>query len=80
MSSTPDVLKKIIARKHKEIAERSRQVSLQAMIERAKSADACRGFVEAMSAKIAVGQAAVIAEIKKASPSKGVMREHYGEA
>jgi indole-3-glycerol phosphate synthase len=77
MSSTPDVLKKIIARKHEEIAERSQQVSLEAMIELAKTADGCRGFVEAMKAKIAAGQAAVIAEIKKASPSKGVMREHF---
>lgn len=77
MSNTPDILKKIIARKHEEIAERSQQVSLEEMIERAKSADVCRGFVAAMQEKIAAGQAAVIAEIKKASPSKGVMREHF---
>lgn len=77
MSNTPDILKKIIARKHEEIAERSQQVSLDEMIERAKNADACRGFVAAMKTKIATGQAAVIAEIKKASPSKGVMREHF---
>lgn len=77
MSSTPDILKKIIARKREEIAERSEQVSLEAMIERAKSADSCRGFVDAMKNKIAAGQAAVIAEIKKASPSKGVMREYF---
>jgi len=77
MSSTPDILKKIIARKREEIAERSEQVSLEAMIERAKSADSCRGFVDAMKNKIAGGQAAVIAEIKKASPSKGVMREYF---
>lgn len=77
MSDTPDILKKIIARKHEEIAERSKKVSLEQMIERAKAAEPCRGFVEAMKSKIAAGQSAVIAEIKKASPSKGVMREHF---
>ncbi|MCF6338150.1 MAG: indole-3-glycerol phosphate synthase TrpC [Gammaproteobacteria bacterium] len=77
MNSTPDILKKIIARKHEEIAERSQQTSLAEMIERAKMADACRGFVDAMKNKIATGDAAVIAEIKKASPSKGVIREDF---
>lgn len=77
MSNTPDILKKIIARKREEIAERSQQVSLDEMVERAAAADACRGFVASMKNKLAAGQAAVIAEIKKASPSKGVMREHF---
>jgi len=77
MSNTPDILKKIIARKHEEIAKRSQQVSLAEMIECAKTADACRGFVDALKNKIAAGDAAVIAEIKKASPSKGVIRAHF---
>lgn len=77
MSNTPDILKKIIARKHEEITSRSQQTSLAEMIERAKAADACRGFVDAIKSKIAAGDAAVIAEIKKASPSKGVIREHF---
>ena len=77
MADTPDILKKIIARKYEEIAERSQRVSLNEMIERAKMADPCRGFVDSMKSKIAAGQSAVIAEIKKASPSKGVMREHF---
>ncbi len=77
MSNTPDILKKIIARKHEEIASRSQQTRLAEMIEHAKAADACRGFVDAMKNKIAAGDAAVIAEIKKASPSKGVIREHF---
>ena len=77
MSDTPDILKKIIARKHEEIAERSQKVSLAEMIECAAAADPCRGFVDAMKNKIAAGQSAVIAEIKKASPSKGVMREYF---
>ncbi len=80
MSNTPDILKKIIVRKYEEIDMRSQQVSLAEMIERAavaNSADACRGFVDAMKNKMAAGDAAVIAEIKKASPSKGVIREHF---
>ncbi|HEC20665.1 MAG TPA: indole-3-glycerol phosphate synthase TrpC [Gammaproteobacteria bacterium] len=77
MSSTPDILKKIIDRKYEEIAERRRKVNLDALRERAQMADACRGFVAAIKDKIAAGDAAVIAEIKKASPSKGVMREHF---
>jgi len=77
MNNTPDILKKIIARKHEEIAERGQQVCLLEMIDRAKTADACRGFVDAIKSKIVAGDAAVIAEIKKASPSKGVMREHF---
>jgi indole-3-glycerol phosphate synthase len=80
MSRTPDILQKIIARKREEIAERSRQLSLAEMRERAGTADACRGFVTAIQGKIAAGQAAVIAEIKKASPSKGVIREDFHPA
>jgi indole-3-glycerol phosphate synthase len=80
MSGTPDILKKIVSRKREEIAERSQQVSLAEMIESARTADACRGFVAAIQHKIAAGQAAVIAEIKKASPSKGVMREDFRPA
>ena len=53
MSNTPDILKKIIARKHEEIAERSQQVSLAEMVERAAAADPCRGFVAAIKTKIA---------------------------
>jgi indole-3-glycerol phosphate synthase len=80
MNGTPDILIKIIARKHEELAERSRQMSLAEMIERAKMADVCRGFVAAIEDKIRAGKAAVIAEIKKASPSKGVMREDFRPA
>ena len=77
MTDTPDILKKIISRKVEEIAERSSEVSLEELKERIESASPVRGFVAAIQSKIEQGQAAVIAEIKKASPSKGVMRENF---
>lgn len=80
MNNTPDILQKIIARKREEIAERSQQTSLEEMVDLAKASSACRGFVSAIDAKINSGRAAVIAEIKKASPSKGVIREDFRPA
>ena len=75
--SIPTVLEKIIARKFEEVAERSARVSLTELEARARAADAPRGFARALQARAANKQAAVIAEIKKASPSKGVLREHF---
>jgi indole-3-glycerol phosphate synthase len=77
MSDTPTVLRKIIARKWEEIAERKAKVPLETLKQLAVQQPAARGFVRAIEAKIAQGKAAVIAEIKKASPSKGVIREHF---
>lgn len=77
MSDTPDILKKILARKQQEISLRSQTISLQQMMQLAEQADMTRGFVSAIERKINTGQCAVIAEIKKASPSKGVLREHF---
>ena len=77
---TPTVLKKIIARKFEQISERRVKVSEQQLLVRAASADKPRGFIKAMSAKLSSGQSAVIAEVKKASPSKGVIREHFDPA
>ncbi len=77
---TPTVLKKIIARKHEEIAERSARDSLAALNARIQGLDASqmpRGFVAAMQAKLNAGLSAVIAEAKKASPSKGLLRENF---
>jgi indole-3-glycerol phosphate synthase len=72
-----DILKKIVAVKHEEIAEGLRKKSLVAMRADAESRVLTRDFEGALRAKIAAGQAAVIAEIKKASPSKGVLREDF---
>jgi indole-3-glycerol phosphate synthase len=80
MNDTPDILKKIIARKYEEIAERSSKVSIEDLKQRIETASPPRGFVDAIRTKLANGQAAVIAEIKKASPSKGVLREDFRPA
>jgi indole-3-glycerol phosphate synthase len=80
MSATPDILKKIVSRKRKEVAERARDLPLPRLEERLNSAPATRGFVAAIEAKIEGSEAGVIAEIKKASPSKGVIREDFRPA
>lgn len=75
--SVPTVLEKILARKAEEVAERRARVSLAELESRAKIADAPRGFAKALIAQAKLKQPAVIAEIKKASPSKGVIRENF---
>lgn len=77
MSKIPTVLEKIVNRKHEEIAERKQLKSLSEMKVLAAEQPPARGFVRSIEQKIAAGQAAVIAEIKKASPSKGVIREDF---
>ncbi|WP_226664680.1 indole-3-glycerol phosphate synthase TrpC [Microbulbifer aggregans] len=74
---TPTILKTIVDRKWQEIAERKQQVSLDEIQQRALQQPPCRGFVNSIEAKRNAGEAAVIAEIKKASPSKGVIREDF---
>jgi len=78
--SVPTVLEKIIARKFQEVAERSARVSLRELEGLAKAADAPRGFANALIEQAKRKQPAVIAEIKKASPSKGVIREDFRPA
>ena len=77
LSDTPTVLRKILARKEEEVAERKQRVSLNELKEWAAACPETRGFVHAIAAKIAAGNSAVIAEVKKASPSKGVIREDF---
>jgi len=77
MSETPTVLRKIISRKWEEISSRKQNTSLADLKVRAAEQLITRGFVSAIEQKISQGKAAVIAEIKKASPSKGVIREHF---
>jgi indole-3-glycerol phosphate synthase len=72
-----DILEKIVAVKHQEVAAAQRRKSLTAVRADAESRVLTRDFVGAMRSKIAAGHPAVIAEIKKASPSKGVLREEF---
>ncbi len=80
VTDTPDVLKKIVARKSEEIAERSARHPLRAMQAAAEAGGPVRGFVNAIRRRIAAGHPAVIAEAKKASPSKGVLRPEFDPA
>lgn len=75
--SQADILQRILQTKQQEIAERSAQRSLAQVQELAIAADPVRGFLRAMQSKTQAGQAAVIAEIKKASPSKGIIRADF---
>ena len=74
---TPTVLKKILTRKAQEVADRKSVVSVEQLKAQLEHAFAPRGFAKALQAKISAGESAVIAEIKKASPSKGVIREDF---
>lgn len=77
MAGIADILAKIVAHKQQEVAARRAQVALVEVQRRAADTAACRGFVAALQAKLDQQQPAVIAEIKKASPSKGVLREQF---
>ncbi len=80
LGSRPDVLQKILQRKAEEVAERSARLPLTELQARAADAPPVRGFAAAVEAKIAGGLPAVIAEVKKASPSKGVIRADFDPA
>jgi len=77
---TPDILINILNRKREEITERSVSVPVDALKQQCGSADAVRGFISSIENKINNNQSAVIAEIKKASPSKGLLRENFNPA
>lgn len=77
----PDILKRIVERKQEEITQRRQQASQADLIARIGEREAdCRGFVAALRKSIQAGGNGVIAEIKKASPSKGVLRENFHPA
>src|SRR6476661_10308844 len=72
-----DILDKIVAVKREEIAAAKQNVPFEAMRADAESHVLTRGFEAALRRKIAAGKSAVIAEVKKASPSKGVLRPDF---
>jgi indole-3-glycerol phosphate synthase len=78
--SMSDILQRILTRKREEIDARRALMPLVEMQERAAVADPPRGFVAALAARIAAGEPAVIAEVKKASPSKGILRPDFRPA
>ncbi|MDH3688107.1 MAG: indole-3-glycerol phosphate synthase TrpC [Gammaproteobacteria bacterium] len=77
MAHVPDVLTKILAHKIEELSWRSTRLPLRDLRARLDDVASPRGFVAAIEASVGYGRAAVIAEIKKASPSKGVIRADY---
>ncbi|BBD80916.1 indole-3-glycerol phosphate synthase TrpC [Aerosticca soli] len=76
----PDILQRILARKREELDERSARLPLAELAARAKDLPPTRGFAAAIEAKVGAGDSAVIAEVKKASPSKGVIRSEFDPA
>src|SRR5690349_24344203 len=75
-----DILNRILARKAEEVAERRSKVPLAELSARIADLPDTRGFAAAIEAKIEAGLPAVIAEVKKASPSKGVIRADFDPA
>ncbi|MGD8912539.1 MAG: indole-3-glycerol phosphate synthase TrpC [Candidatus Thiodiazotropha sp.] len=80
MTGTPDILLKITRRKRQEIADRLSVRSIADLETLLLGASEPRGFADAIARKLAAGESGVIAEIKKASPSKGVLREDFQPA
>ncbi|MFT4574888.1 MAG: indole-3-glycerol phosphate synthase, partial [Marinomonas primoryensis] len=77
---TPTILKKIVARKYEEISERKAHTpygNLEVAASVANVHNAPRGFAQALKHQIAIGKAGVIAEVKQASPSKGILRDPF---
>ena len=77
LDSTPTILKNIVARKWQEIEQRQKSLKLADCKAKAFDLPSTRGFVRNIEAKLQAQLPAIIAEIKKASPSKGVIRENF---
>jgi len=77
MVDAPDILARIESYKIEHIAACKAALPLEAVIERAQSADPVRGFLSALNARAETGKLGLIAEVKKASPSKGLIREDF---
>jgi indole-3-glycerol phosphate synthase len=75
-----DILQTILAVKREEVSAARKRESAVALRQRAEQRDDRRDFTRALRETVAAGRAAVIAEVKKASPSKGVLREHFDPA
>lgn len=80
MAQTPTILTRILQRKGEEVASRRQQISESQLLARAAEQSPPRGFVSALDSCIDEGDPAVIAEIKKASPSRGLIREDFRPA
>jgi len=80
MAGVPDILERILARKRAELEAARAAVPLAEMQRHAAAAPPARDFVGALRAKIAAGRPAVIAEMKRASPSKGLLRADFDPA
>ena len=77
---TPTILRKILARKREEVSARQKRDSLGSLEQRIAEQSPVRGFAEALSQAVSASEPAVIAEVKKASPSKGVIRADFQPA
>lgn len=77
MSDTPDILKNILAKKVEEVTRRKANTPMSMLQEIAGSVQGPRGFYQALRSKADAQKPAIIAEIKKASPSQGVIREDF---
>ncbi|MTW22531.1 indole-3-glycerol phosphate synthase TrpC [Allochromatium palmeri] len=80
MSDTPDILKKIVQRKIEEVDDRRARRSEAELMTALTDVGPVRGFAAALQTRVAAGDPAVIAEVKKASPSKGVLRADFHPA
>ncbi|MDD5276431.1 MAG: indole-3-glycerol phosphate synthase TrpC [Methylovulum sp.] len=77
MKDTPDILKKILDKKVEEVARRKQGMSISGLEDIADGVEKPRGFYKSLQGRVLLKKPAIIAEIKKASPSKGVIREDF---